>query len=172
MDYDLWWKTLETLLIELKEKGVNIPGKAFDDLKSAKTLMNIFKVDKRYEDSTQNIENYLRNVESHLLYLAENSFGKEYTQKYLEKIDKAQRKGAVSDIKAKSKFISGVPRGEHWVRIKTTDLIEKEQLERIIKRSGLSYQYEQDEYFLVSGDKTKIKDLLNLVTEQIKRKNC
>jgi hypothetical protein len=169
LNYDPLWKVLDRLILDLRVKGETIPKDVVDDLKSAKTLMDVYKSDVSYADTVSRIEHYLRSIESQILYLAETDFGIEYAEKCLEKINEARKKGNEPSRVPASKFISGVPRGAHWVRIKTTEVIEPDEIKDLAENLNLSYKLQEEGFILVHGDEGKVKTLLKEIAERMKK---
>ena len=63
MGYEETWKVLADLIAELRKKGEVIPASVMNDLRSAKTMMQIFKADPSHIENIPRIETYLENVE-------------------------------------------------------------------------------------------------------------
>lgn len=170
MDYNGLWKVLEAILLELKEKGTDIPQETMNDLKSAKTMIDVYKVDPTYSQASLNIEKYLWNVEARLINLAEIELGTKYAHELLERIEKTRRTEIKPLRRSTSKFIPGLPRGKDWIRIKITDLIDQEEIETLIEGCQLQYKMQEDGYLLVYGDRDKIKILVAEMAKKMKEK--
>lgn len=155
-------------MIELRRKGKAIPTDVFEDLKAAKILISISKVDSSSRDAT-NVEYYLGKVESYLLSLAEDGFGKEYAEDYLEKIRKARTADVEERTQSFSSFFQGIPRGEDWIRLKMEDLVDCEKVEEIANNLGLSYRQQREGFLLVHGEGEKIRLLVKKVVEETKK---
>lgn len=92
MSYEELWKTLDDLSMALQRKGKAIPAEIKNDLRSAKTLLETLKVNPNRHENIPRIERYLENVEFHLLFLAQESFGSEYVERWVERIKRAHSK--------------------------------------------------------------------------------
>jgi hypothetical protein len=171
MDYTDLWKVLEELYNELTKKEVTVPQEFMNDLKSVKTLINIYKVDTTTLNVATEIELYLEKIESNLLYLAESDIGKEYAENWLKKIYEARKKGLSTKTTLPSRFVSGVPKNEHWIRIKTTDLIKDQDLEVLLDKFNLSSKIQKDEYLLIHGNEQNVKNFLKEVGKKIRKKS-
>jgi len=171
MNYEYLWKTLEELIGELTRNGVTVPRELVDDLKSAKTLINIHKVDPTVLDIATEIELYLGKIESNLLYLAELDVGKEYADECLRRIYDARRRGMGEQVAVTPRFVSGVPKGEYWIRIKASDLISEGDLGELLEKLNLSSKPQRNGYLLIHGKEENVKALIKEVGEKIgKRK--
>jgi hypothetical protein len=62
MSYEEKWKVLADLLVEVQEKGKKNPAEILNDLRSAKTMIQILKANPTNIESLSRIETYLRNV--------------------------------------------------------------------------------------------------------------
>lgn len=170
MDYTKLWKVLEALYNELIKRGVILPREFMDDLKSAKTLINIYKVDTSTVNVATEIEVYLEKIESTLLYLAESDIGKEYAEKWLQRVYEARREGLTTKTTRPSKFVAGVPKNEHWIRIKTSDLISNQELEALLEKYKLSSKSQKDEYRLIHGSEKNVQNFLKEIGKKIRKK--
>jgi len=171
MDYTNLWKVLEELYNELTKNRVTIPREFMDDLKSVKTLINIYKVDTSTVNVATEIELLLEKIESNLLYLAESDIGKEYAEKWLKKIYEARKKGLGTRTTLPSRFVTGVPKNEHWIRIKISDLIKDKDLDVLLDKFNLSSKIQKDEYLLVHGKEQNVKNFIKEIGKKIRKKS-
>jgi hypothetical protein len=169
MDYLNLWQVLEELYNTLLKKGVTLPREIMDDLKSVKTLINIYKVDVTTLNVATEIEIYLEKIESNLLYLAESDIGKAYAEKWLKKIYEARRSEVEKRKTYQARFISGVPKNEHWIRIKTSDLMKDQDRKRLLDKFNLSSKPQNDEYVLIHGKEENIRKFIKEVGKKIKK---
>ncbi|MBT8171645.1 DUF2096 family protein, partial [Candidatus Bathyarchaeota archaeon] len=65
MSYEKKWNILSNFLTELKKNGKKIPTNVVKDLRSAKTIIQVRKVDPTHRETISRIDKYLRNVESY-----------------------------------------------------------------------------------------------------------
>jgi len=170
MNYEYLWKALEGLIVELTNKGITIPQELVDDLKSAKTLISIHKAEPMALDIATEIELYIEKVESNLLYLAESDIGKEYADECLRRIHDARRKGLSEKPKVTSRFVSGVPKGEYWIRIEASDLISNREIDKLLAKLNLSSKLQENGYILVYGKEENVKAFIKEVGEKILKK--
>lgn len=92
MSYEELWKILDDLLAALQKRGKVIPVEIKNDLRSAKTLLEILKRDPERHKNLPRIEKYLENVEFYLLFLAQDIFGSEYAERWVKRIKRAHSK--------------------------------------------------------------------------------
>ncbi|MCW4035522.1 MAG: DUF2096 domain-containing protein [Candidatus Bathyarchaeota archaeon] len=154
MGFEEKWKVLADLLAELQERGETVPAEIFEDLRSAKTLIQVLKADPTHVETISRIDTYMRNVESFVIFCAEN-LGKDVADDWLEKLKEQQI--TVPETKSGSRFVSGVPRDQNWVRIKISKDIPAEKMKKLAKQSRLSCKMEENGYFVVYGDKKVVK---------------
>lgn len=166
MNYESVWRLLEGLMVELKAKGIAIPQEAVDDLKSAKTLTSIYKTESVTSNVASDIALYLDKVEPSLLSLAESEIGQEYADEWQNRIYKA-RTQAPEKAAVSPRFVSGIAKGEHWIRIKTSNIIADSELSESLKRLNLSCKRQDDGYLLVYGNKENVKTLIREVSSRI-----
>ena len=170
MNYEHVWKVLEQLILDLRRNGVTITAELMDDLKSAQTYINIAKTDPTAFNILTDIELYLDKVESNLMYLAETDMGEAYATEWLRQVSEARATGLREAPQDKPKFVSGVPKGDHWVRLQVSDLIAEADVNPLIDRFNLSTIPQENGYLLVHGKSEDVKALLKEITAKITKK--
>lgn len=166
MGYSEAWKVLADLVLELRKKGETIPANVMNDLRSAKTMIQVFKVDPKHVENIPQIETYLESVESYLFLVAEEKYGVEFAKKWMEKLSQARRKVEEAE-ETVSKFVPGLPRGKHWVRVQVSKDIPRKKIERLAKEERLSCKMQKNGYMLVYGDAKSIKSFVKALAEKI-----
>jgi hypothetical protein len=170
MGYQQWWETLENLIAEFRKKQVPVPADIMTSVRSAKTMINVYKVDTTHSETIPMIERYLLDVESTLINTAKEKFGLAYADKWLGKLDKARKQGENAEAKTTaSLFITGVPRNGHWIRVLTSHELLKEDVERLADGLKLSHKTQKDGYVLVHGDEEKVKEFVKKMAEKCRR---
>ena len=171
MGYEEVWKVLADLISEIRRKGGVIPSNLMKDLRSAKTLIQIYKVDSTHIENIPQIEKYLENVEFYLFQIAEERFGEKLIETWLKKLSKS-RKQANGTTKTVSKFIPGLPRDKHWIRIQISKEIPKKEIEALAKKKKLSYKVQDNNYMLIFGENEGIKSFIKILAKKLgKRKD-
>lgn len=169
MGYEQWWKTLEILITEFRKKQVPIPKEVMASLRSARTMINVYSADPSYLESIPTIENYLLNIESNLISITKEKFGQAFMERWIKKLEKARKKEEPKVETATSRFIPGLPKGEHWIRVLPSDEILEENVAKLADELELSYKMQNDGYILVYGDKKKIKDFVKKMAEKCRK---
>lgn len=158
MGYEEVWKVLADLVTDLRKKGERIPANVMNDLRSANTMIQILKADPNNIENLRRIETCLGDIEAYLIFLAEKVFGSVYVEQWMKKLESARRMiYKEGKPKVVSRFVPGLPRGEHWVRIQFSEDAPKKAIERLAKKNKLSYRMQENGYMLVYGDALKIK---------------
>ncbi|MEM3577808.1 MAG: DUF2096 family protein [Candidatus Bathyarchaeia archaeon] len=164
MGYLSAWKVLEEMSAEFRKRGISVPQEVMNDLKSAKTLINILKADPTCVETSQKIEEFLMKVESYLASEGQKKFGAEYVDDWLKKVDEAMQKPhEEEEAEVETRFISGLPREHKWVRVKPSSDLPIEKLKLLAEESSLSYEMQKDGCLLVYGEETCIKDFIKKV---------
>jgi len=163
------WKALSDLLVELRARGAEIPPEIVRDLRSARSLIETLRISPERAEVAGMVEQLLINVEAYLLAEAEVRLGPQGAKKWADRISEATQEGEMVELEEKIRFRPGLPRGEHWVRIRISEEIPRELLEALASEEGVSTRLEPDGFLLVSGDKGKVRSFLRKLTERIRR---
>jgi hypothetical protein len=115
------WRTLADLFTELQKKDEKILPTILTDLRSAKTMIEILKVDPAHVENIPKIESLLGNVEAHLILVAEERSGLDYAESWIRKLEEARKAIVVEKANKPQKFVTGVPKNEQWVRIQLSE---------------------------------------------------
>ncbi len=166
MSYEEKWKVLADLLIELQERGEKIPADVMNDLRSAKTMIQVLKADPTHIESISRIDTYLRSVESYAIFTAEKH-GTRNVDKWLKRLE-IEKMMKTKEKKAASRFIPGIPRDKTWVRIQISEDTPREDVKRLVKTSKLSYKMQENGYMLVYGNGENIKSFVKRMTEKFR----
>ena len=166
MTYEETWKVLSDLLIELRKRGESVSPNIVEDLRSAKTMIQVLKADPKYIESIPRIETFLGNVEAHLISMAQERFGSSFADKWMERVKRGRR--AVGEGETASRFVPGLPRGDHWVRIKISEDAPREVVEMLAEEQNLVHKMQKGGYILVSGDSEDIKSFVKAMAEKLR----
>ena len=167
MTYEETWKVLSDLLVELRKRGETIPTDVVEDLRSAKTMIQVLKADPSHIENIPKIETFLGKVESRLALLAQEKFGSGFVDKWMVRLDVARRAMA-KEREVPPRFVSGLPRGEHWVRVKISKDTPREDVEKLAEEKNLSHKMQKNGYMLVSGDSARIKSFVKTMAERFR----
>ena len=166
MSYEEKWKILADFLIELQERGKKTPAEIMDDLRSAKTIIQVLKADPKHTESISRIETYLRNVESYAIFTAEK-LGTETAEEWLKKLEEpiVEKK---KKREASSRFIPGVPRDKNWVRIQISEDTPLEAVKKLVTENILSYKMQENGHMIVYGNRDNIKSFVKSIVKQFR----
>lgn len=167
MTYEEMWKVLGDLVTELRKGGAAIPADVIKDLRSAKTMIQVLKTDPTYIENIPRIETFLGNVESHLIFLAQEKFGSSFVDKWMERLEEARR-AVEKEVEAVPRFVSGLPKRKHWVRVKVSKGIPRKDIEGLAEERKLSHKMQKNGYMLVSGDSEGIKSFVKTMAEKLR----
>jgi hypothetical protein len=157
MGYLAVWKVLEEMITDFRKKGVAVPSNIFDDLKYARTLINVLRADPSRLETSQKIEECLNNVESYIISEGQR-FGDKYVEEWLRKLDEAGRK--VDEEESVSRFVPVLPKEQRWVRVKPSEKMPINGLKVLAGELNLSFEVQSDGCLLVYGDDERIKDFV------------
>jgi hypothetical protein len=169
MGYLSVWKVLEEMLIDIRRRGIQIPTNVFNDLKYARTLINVLKADPSKLDTGQKIEECLNGVESYLISEGQK-FGDKYVEEWIRKLEDAYRRMDEDEIF--SRFVPGLPREQRWIRVKLSDEIPVEKLKALAEELKLSSEVQMGGYLLVYGEEEHIKQFVKKMATLYGSKVC
>ncbi|MGQ9538107.1 MAG: DUF2096 family protein [Candidatus Bathycorpusculaceae bacterium] len=158
MGYLAVWKVLEEMITDFRKRGATVPANVFNDLKSAKTLIDVLRADPSRLEASQRIEEYLNNVESYLISEGQR-FGEKYVEDWLKRLEDASRR-VFEREELESRFVPGLPRGQRWVRVKPSREMPIEALKALAKELSLSFNVQKDGCLLVYGEDERVKDFV------------
>jgi len=169
MSYEERWKVLADLFTELRKKGEKIPTNVINDLRSAKTMIEILKADPTHIENIPRVETYMGNVESHLIFVAQEKFGSEFVEQWMKRLEEARKVVKVRKrVEAGQRFVPGIPPGKHWVRIQISEDAPREDVERLVKENKLSCKMQKNGYMLVYGNSESIKSFVKRMAEKFR----
>jgi len=168
MSYDERWKVLADLFTELRKKGEKIPTDVMNDLRSAKTMIQILKADSTHIENIPRVETYLGNVESYLIFAAQENFGSEFVERWMRKLEEARRAVKVQGKAEAPRFVPGLPKGKHWVRVQISEDTSREDIQRIANENKLSCKMQKNGYMLVYGNSESIKTFVKKMAEKFR----
>jgi hypothetical protein len=161
-------RLLEEIIIQLRKKGIEIPSNVMSDLKSARTLIKIEKADAKGSGETEpKIDQYISNVEAYVITEAGRYFSAEKVEKWLSALDLASCDACVSieEPTEETRFISGVPRDQKWIRVEPIASLPVATLEEMAKETKLGFQREKDGHLIVFGTPENISTFVKKMTQ-------
>lgn len=149
------WKILEEMITDFHKKRITVPAEIMGDLKNAKTMIKIWKADPSHGETLQKVDEYMANVESYLVSEGTKTFGPEYVEKWLRRVEDASRK--IPEEEDEKRFIPGLPRRQNWIRVLPSVELPLEKIKALAQESNLLYDVQPDGYLLVCGDDNTVK---------------
>ena len=165
---ELRWRALSDLLTELRARGAEIPPHIVRDLRSARSLIETLRVSPECGEAAGMAEELLLNVEAYLLAEAEIRLGPEKAEEWARRLSEAALGVVAIQPIEEMRFRPGLPRGEHWMRVRISDELPEELLERLAEEEGVSARVEPDGFVLISGEKEKVKALAKRLAEHLR----
>ncbi|MEM3478724.1 MAG: DUF2096 family protein [Candidatus Bathyarchaeia archaeon] len=166
MSWKARWRILSDVTTDLLRGGGMVPPNVINDLRSAKVILEILKVDRSRPENISRLEECLSNVEAYVLSAARDKFGEEYVEEVLKRL--CSLESEESEERVQIRFHPGFPRDEKWIRVKITDETTLETLESIASDLSLKIRVEEDGYVLVHGGENELRDFVRRVSEKIR----
>jgi hypothetical protein len=163
-----FWRILEGMLIQLKKSGLEIPPKIMEDLRAAKSMIQLSCTQGSPGDAIAKAEEYTANVEAFVVDEAQKAFGSEVVDEWLRSLEAANAEGCEQLQSEVEKFVVGVPRDQKWVRVEPTGRVTRELVERLAQESGLQVKAQVDGRLVVYGRPDAVKAFLKATTAQAK----
>ena len=163
MDWERRWRILADVITDLRRSGWDVPPSVINDLRSAKTMIEIVKADRSRSENISRLEEYLSSVEAYVLSAAKERFGEKYVNEILRRICEVEFEEAV--VEPQVRFRPGLPREERWIRVQVTDDVPLEVIKKIVGECGLKCRVEEDGYVLVYGGDEGIKSFVRKMAE-------
>jgi hypothetical protein len=164
------WKLLEDMMLELKKAGAAIPPKVVEDLRTAKSMLELSCTEGSHGDAIQKAEEYLSNVEAYVMTEGQKVFGEEKVDGWLRQLEEANVEVCAELHRAEDKFVTGVPRDQKWVRVEPHGDLTVDRIEQMAKEYDLQIKQQKDGKLVVHGQISEIKDLIKRMTVISKEK--
>jgi hypothetical protein len=159
------WKLLEDMMLELKTAGVAIPAKVVEDLRSAKSMIQLTYAEGSHGDVLQKAEEYLANVEAYIITEGQTAFGAAKVDEWLRRLEEASCQVCEGPM-VSDKFVAGVPRSQKYVRIEPKGDLTKEKVEALANAHGMQVKVQPDGKLVVYGCPDNLKAFLKQVTAE------
>ena len=167
MNYEEKWKVLSDFLIELQKEGKEIPTDVMNDLRSAKTMIQVLTANPTNMKYISRIDTYLRTVESYAINTAEKH-GTEKVEDWLKKLKMENIDSNKEEKETASRFVPGIPRDKKWVRIQISEDTPPNDIKKLVETSDLSYKIQEKGYILVYGNGEDVKSFMKKMTERFR----
>jgi len=166
-------KVLDELMIELIEKGAKIPDHVISGIRSGRSFVSI-TLRQPDEEVARQAMIALQNVEMNLLALAEQVGGMDYAEEWQRRVNDAYAQESVYTRSAPpqaTKFVSGVPKGEYWIRIEEAELLPVQgELAKLLGDFELTSIAQEDGYLLLYGRKENVSSFLKDIRQKVRKK--
>jgi hypothetical protein len=156
------WKLLENMVIELKKKGASIPPNVMEDLRAAKSMIQLSCM-KGSGDAIQKAEEFLANVEAYVINQAQTTFDSETADQWLRRLEEANAK-VCEESTTENTYVTGIPRDQKWVRVEPINNLTTQRIEKLAKEQNLQVKPQEDGRILVFGQPESIKEFLKKMT--------
>lgn len=153
------------MMLELKKSGVSIPTKVVEDLRSAKSMIQLSYTEGSHGSALQKVEEYLANVEAYVMTEGQKTLGSEKVDGWLRRLEEVNGKECEAPT-AVAKFVTGVPRDQKWIRIEPTNDFPVECIARMAKDQTLRIKKQVDGKLLIYGQPEDLKLLLKKMAMQ------
>jgi len=171
MGYGEIWKILSDLIIEFRKRRELISPNVIEDLRAAKTMIEVLKADPTRAENIPSIEMYLGNVETYLIFTAHKKFGAEFAESWMQKLHEARKTIRIEEKeKPSSKFVPRVPRDQKWLRVQVSAETPEEEIKKLAAEFRLSTKIQTDGYMLIYGDGEKLKLFVQKTGEKFRRR--
>lgn len=159
-------------MLELIKAGAAIPGHISKDLKACRSLANIDARQPGECDNEAQTITLLENAEMNLLALADEKLGTDATEVWQRRINEASMAPSAAPAPPPtSRMGAGIPRGDHWIRIKSDYLNTIEGAGEMLAMVSVSVIDREDGSLLLHGKKEDVTAFLSKIKEEEKRKN-
>jgi hypothetical protein len=174
MGHNQVWRTLDSLVAEFRKRGKPAPSKIIEDLRSAKTMMQVLRADPKRAENVPTIEMYLGNVESYLIFEAHKNFGAQFAEEWMHRLQEARKTSDAEEepLESSSKFVAGVPRDQKWLRFQVSDDMPENAIQKLAAECGLATKIQPDGYVLVFGDDSNIKLFIQKTGQKLQRRKA
>lgn len=166
MGWERRWRILADVITDLRRSGGDVPLSVINDLRSAKTMIEIVKADRSRPENISRLEEYLSNVEAYVLSAAKERFGENYVNDVLRRICEVEFEETA--VEPQVRFRPGLPREERWIRVQVADDVPLEVIREIAGECGLKCRVEEDGYVLVYGGDEGVKSFVKRMAEVVR----
>jgi hypothetical protein len=153
------------MMLELKKSGVTIPSKVVEDLRSAKSMIQLTKTEGSHGDSLQKAEEYLANVEAYVVTEGQQVFGSEKVDGWLRRLEEANAE-IREDTGVCDKFVTGVPRDQKWVRVEPMGDLSADKVQKLAVKHGMQVKAQADGKLVVYGSAENLKLFLKALAPE------
>ena len=152
-------KVLDELMLELIDRGAQIPIRASEEFKAGRSFASIYARSKDDAEIAMKAGSTLESVEMNLLALAEIACGAAYAEDWQRRVMRAYQEAPALAPFA-PRMVRGAPKGAYWVRVQSTELSKRPEA------SGLSAIPQEDGFTLIYGRKEDVTAFLKQISQK------
>ncbi len=164
------WKTLEDLLIELRTKNVQIPVNVLEDLRAARSMIELSCKEGVHGEAVAKAEEYTANVEAYLITKAQEVLEPKEVDGWFKRLEAANAPSVCivgqEAMDNGKKFVVGVPRGQKWIRIETDSKFPEEYIFKLAEKYNLTVNKQADGRLIVYGQPDDVKAFVKQVAAE------
>ncbi len=160
------WKTLEDLLIELRKKDVKIPSNVLEDLRAARSMIELICSEGTHGQAVEKAEAYTANVEAYLVNEAQKVLEPNEVDQWFKRLEQANMQTDTEEAAGEGKYVVGVPRGQKWIRIETTSSVPETYVLKLAGERGLAVTKQPDGRLVVYGQPGDVKAFVKQVASE------
>ena len=157
------WKTLEDLLMSLREKNVQIPVNVLEDLRAARSMIDLSHNEDAREEAVAKAEVYTANVEAYLISQAHEVFEQNIIDEWFKRLKEANSQADKETYATNSRFVVGVPHDQKWIRIETDNKLPEEYVLKLAEDWHLTVNKQTDGYLMVFGQLSDVKSFVKQI---------
>jgi len=162
-------KVLDELMLDLIDRGIDIPGHVADDLKAGRLMARLGSRQSDDAASETKARAALESVEFNLLALVDIHLSVEAAEAWQRKINSAYQEEITAQVPQVSapKFGSGVPKGDRWVRLQLDYLNTVEDADKMLDKYAVSILEQEDGYLMIHGRNEDISAFLKELRQKV-----
>jgi hypothetical protein len=164
------WRVLEALLLALRKNGVQVSSEVIEDLRAARSMIDLSYREDASETAAAKAEMYTANVEACLISQAQEVFEPAIVDEWLARLKEASLQQAADknevseDNTSGGRFVFGVPRDQKWLRIETDSSLSEEYVLKSAEKWCLTVNKQADGRLMVSGTIDDVKAFVKQIT--------
>ena len=160
------WKTLEDLLIELRKKNIKIPSNVLEDLRAARSMIELICSEGTHGQAVEKTEAYTANVEAYLVNEAQKVLEPKEIDQWFKRLEEANMQTDTEEAVGEGKYVVGVPRGQKWIRIETSPSVSEVYVLKLAGERGLAVTKQPDGRLVVYGQPGDVKAFVKQVAAE------
>jgi len=160
------WKLLEDMMLELKKAGVIIPISVVEDLRAAKSMIELSCMKSGGGDALQKAETLFVGVEAYLVAEGQKKFGEAKVENWIRQLEKANTQPLAAVAAASNQFVVGIPKDQQWVRIEPISTLTDKRIVQLAEQHGLQVKLQTDGKLIVYGPPACLGVFLRAITAE------